>query len=135
MPMTFTVESGGNVASQVKLGRHTLRFDQPKSHGGDSSGPSPLVVFASAAGGCAHYYLAIFLKKRGIPTDDLKVDVTMAKADDSPPRLGTLDMVVHLPEGVPAKYLGALEKVVKQCPVYGTLVGTPSMGLEFNQPE
>jgi putative redox protein len=135
MPLTFSVTTASPTASEVRLGRHTLRFDQPASHGGGGTGPSPLVVFASASAACAHYFLAQFLNAREIDSTDLVVDVTMAKAEEGIPRLGTLDLLVKLPAGVPQKYAKAIQKIIRQCPVHGTLHTPPEVGLEVIFPD
>ncbi|MBI2566328.1 MAG: OsmC family protein [Candidatus Schekmanbacteria bacterium] len=134
MDMTFRIESAGGVASTVQLGRHQLLFDQPRSAGGDGRGPSPLAVFAAAAGACVHYYVAAFLRQRELATDGLAVEVVASKAEEGPARLHSFSLRVELPEGVPEKYRPAIERVAKQCPVHGTLAHSPALDIEVVAP-
>ena len=78
--MKAVVESVGKVGSRVRLGGHELIFDQPQSvPGGGDRGPSPLDVLASSVAACAHYFAAAYLHGRGLPTDELTVEVTTEK--------------------------------------------------------
>lgn len=129
----FEVESAGNVAARARVGRHTLVFDQPQSQGGDGQGPSPLPVFAASAAACAHYYAAAFLAKRGLAVDGLRVDVEFDKADVGPARISRLALAVHVPPATPAKYLPAIERSVRGCPVWGTLSAPPELSLGILQ--
>lgn len=120
--MKATIESAGGVASRLRLGEHELTFDQPSSvPGGEDRGPSPLDVFAAAAGACAHYFAAAFLYGRKLSTAGLTVTVEAEKTKDPVPRLGTLKIRVLVPAGVSAEHLAGIERAVRHCPAYGTL--------------
>jgi len=127
--MQFRVESAGGVASTVQVGPHRLLFDQPASNGGEGRGPSPLPVLAVAVGACAHYYAAAFLTRRGLPVGGLVVDVAYDKATEGRERLAHLSVDVRLPAGFPEKYVSAVERAVRGCPAYGTLVEAPQVDL------
>ena len=129
MGLHFQVRSAGGVASTVQLGPHTVLFDQPVALGGAARGPSPLVVFAAAVGACSHYYAAAFLTQRGLPVEGLTVDVDYEKASEGPERIANLVMQIQVPAATPAKYLAAIERAVRGCPAYGTLVQSPDVVL------
>lgn len=132
--MKAVIESAGKVASQVRLGSHALVFDQPETvPGGEDRGPSPLDVMGVAVGACAHYFAAAFLFGRKLPTDGLRVEVEMEKVRDPSPRIGKLSIHVTLPPGVPEHYLVAIERAVRNCPAYGTLVHAPELELVFGK--
>jgi len=134
--MKASIESAGGVASRVSVGGHELVFDQPGAvPGGTDQGPSPLDVLAVAVGACAHYYAAAFLFARHLPTDGLQVEVEAEKAKEPVPRFGKLVLRVLLPAGIPAPYLSAIERAVKHCPAYGTLLYPPTVELTFASPD
>ncbi len=136
--MKLRIESAGRVASRVRIGVHELVFDQAVSvAGGEDRGPSALDVMVAAIGACAHYYAAAFLSARGISTDGLCVDIDSEKSKESPPRLARLAVTVAVPTGVPDRYLPVLERAVRHCPAYGTLINPPEVTLEIDraQPE
>lgn len=130
--MNAIIESLGGVASQVRVGSHTLVFDQPSSvPGGEDRGPSPLDVMVAAIGACAHYFAAAFLFARKISPDGLRVEVDGDKARDPSPRIARLSIHITLPAAVPEHYLPLIEKAVRNCPTYGTLVHPPEVSLTF----
>jgi uncharacterized OsmC-like protein len=134
--MKAVIESAGGVASRASIGSHELVFDQPDTvPGGHDAGPSPLDVLAVSVAACAHYYAAAFLFGRHIPTDGLKVEVEAEKSKEPVPRISKLVMRVLLPAGIPAQYLPAIERAVKHCPAYGTMLHSPTVELTFSSPD
>jgi uncharacterized OsmC-like protein len=128
------VESAGKVASRAHLGGHALVFDQPATApGGDDRGPSPLDVMAVSIAACAHYYAAAFLYGRGLPTEGLTVEVEFEKERVPTNRLGRLSMKVHLPAGLSDLQLVSVERAIKSCPAYGTLLHPPSVELALER--
>jgi len=94
-------------------------------------GPSPLDVLAATVGACAHYFAAAFLQARKLPTESLRVEVDAEKVREPSPRFGKLSIHVVLPVGVPEQYLPQIERVVRNCPAYGTLVHSPEVELSI----
>jgi uncharacterized OsmC-like protein len=128
--MKILVESAGGVASAVTLGAHRLVFDQPRTvPGGEDRGPSPLDVMAATVGACAHYFAAAFLCARSISAATLRVEVEAEKVREPQPRFGKLAIRLTLPAGVPESYLPQIERVVRNCPAYGTLLHPPDVEL------
>ncbi len=132
--MKAVIESAGGVASHVRIASHELLFDQPSSvPGGQDRGPSPLDVMAAAVGACAHYFAAAFLHARGLAPSGLRVEVNADKVREPSPRFGKLAIHVTLPAGVPEHYLPMIERAVRSCPAYGTLLHSPEVELSFSQ--
>ena len=128
--MRAVVESTGKVGSRVRLGSHEMVFDQPATvPGGEDRGPSPLDVFSVAVAACAHYYAAAFLHGRGLPTTGLSVEVESEKERIPSPHIGRLSMKVHLPAGLTERQLVTVERAIKSCPAYGTLLHPPTVDL------
>ena len=133
--MKFIVESAGGVASRVQLGSHELLFDQASPvPGGEDQGPSPLDVMAASVGACAHYFAAAFLYARKLSPVGLRVEVEAEKVRDPSPRFGKLSLRLTLPADVPEQYLPQIERAVRNCPAYGTLLHPPEVQLSFAPP-
>lgn len=133
--MRAKVESVGKVGSRVRLGRHDLVFDQPETvPGGEDWGPSPLDVLGASIAACAHYYAAAYLHARGLPVEGLTVEVEAEKDRTPSPRIGRLSMKVRLQPGLSAPQLAAVERAIKSCPAYGTLLHPPELKLEVVVP-
>jgi putative redox protein len=134
--MKAVVESAGKVASRTRLGNHELVFDQPATvAGGEDRGPSPLDVLAVSVAACAHYYAAAVLQRRGLSTEGLCVEVESEKERTPSPRLGRLSMKVRLPPGLSEGQLATVERAIKSCPAYGTLLHPPTVELTLEVPD
>ena len=126
--MKAVVESIGQVGSRTRVGDHELIFDQPGSvPGGEDRGPSPLDVLAASVAACAHYFAAAYLHGRGLPTDELTVEDTTEKARVPVSRIGRLALQVTLPSGLSEKQFEGVERAIKSCPAYGTLLHPPEV--------
>jgi uncharacterized OsmC-like protein len=124
------VESIGKVGSRVRLGDHELVFDQPASvPGGEDRGPSPLDVLSVSVAACAHYFAAAVLHGQGLSTDGLSVEVEAEKDRAPAPRIGRLSMKLRLPPGLSERQFVTVERAVKSCPAYGTLLYPPNVEL------
>jgi putative redox protein len=130
--MKVVIESAGKVASRTRLGNHDLGFDQPATvAGGDDRGPSPLDVLVVSVAACAHYYAAAFLYGRGLSAEGLTVEVESEKERTPVPRIGRLSMKVRLPPGLSERQLVGIERAIKSCPAYGTLLHPPALDLSI----
>ena len=133
--MKAIIESAGKVASRVRLGDHELVFDQPRSvPGGEDRGPSPLDLMAVSVAACAHYYAAAFLYGRGLSTEGLSVEVEFEKERLPVSRIGHLALKVHLPAGLSDRQLAGVERAIKSCPAYGTLLQPPRVEISIEAP-
>ena len=125
--MKAIIESTGKVGS---VGGHELVFDQPGSvPGGEDRGASPLDVMVAAVGACAHYFAAAYLHGRGLSTEGLAVEVEAEKERVPVSRIGKLAMTVRVPAGLDERQMGGIERAIKACPAYGTLLHSPSVEL------
>ncbi len=128
--MKAVVESTGKVGSRVHVGSHEMVFDQPATvPGGEDRGPSPLDVLGVSVAACVHYYAAAFLHGRGLPTTGLRVEVEFEKERTPSPRICRVSMKVHLPAGLTERQLVTVERAIKSCPAYGTLLHPPAVDL------
>ena len=133
--MKAIIESTGGVASRVRLGDHQLVFDQPRSvPGGEDRGPSPLDLMAVSVAACAHYYAAAFLYGRGLSTEGLSVEVEFEKERLPVPRIGHLALKIHVPTGLSDHQLAGIERAIKSCPAYGTLLQPPRVEISIDAP-
>jgi len=133
--MKLIVESIGRVGSRANVGGHELVFDQPATvPGGEDRGASPLDLMSASVAACAHYFAAAYLHARGLAPDGLTVEVTAEKERVPVSRIGRLGLKVHLPAGLDARHRAGVERAIKSCPAYGTLLHPPSVELSIEQP-
>jgi len=126
--MKFVIESIGKVGSRAEVDGHELVFDQPASvPGGGDRGPSPLDVMAVSIAACAHYFAAAYLQARGLAPDALRIELVSEKGRVPVPRLSHMVMTVHLPAGISERHIVGIERAIKTCPAYGTLLHPPEV--------
>ena len=130
--MRVVIDSIGKVGSRATVGGHELVFDQPATvPGGEDRGASPLDVMSVAVAACAHYFAAAYLHARALSPDGLTVEVTTEKERVPVSRIGRLALKVQLPPGVSDQHLAGIERAIKSCPAYGTLLHPPSVELSI----
>jgi uncharacterized OsmC-like protein len=132
--MKAIVESFGNVASRAAVGNHELIFDQPTNvPGGEDRGPSPLDVMSLSVAACAHYFASAYLFGRRLSREGLSVEVAAEKERVPMSRIGRLEMKVRLPPGLEARHVEGIERAIKSCPAYGTLLHPPSIEISIDE--
>jgi uncharacterized OsmC-like protein len=133
--MKAVIESIGKVGSCARIDGHELVFDQPATvPGGENRGPSPLDVMSVAVAACAHYFAAAYLHGRGLSPEGLAVEVTTEKERAPVSRIGRLEMRVRLPVGLTERQVAGIERAIKSCPAYGTLLHPPSVQISIASP-
>jgi uncharacterized OsmC-like protein len=126
--MNAVIRSAAKVGSRVRIGNHDLVFDQPRTvAGGEDRGPSPLDALVASVGVCAHYSAAAYLHARGLSTADLIVEIEANKEPTPAPRSGRLGIKVRVPAGLSDQQVTGIERAIRRCPAYGTLVHQPSV--------
>lgn len=128
--MKAVVESTGKVGSRAKVGNHVMFFDQPLGvPGGEDRGPSPLDVMVLSVAACAHYFASAYLFARGHATAAVGVEVESEKHRLPVARIGRLTLKVRLPAGLSEQEMAGVERAIKGCPAYGTLLHPPTVEL------
>jgi len=82
MPEGFArIEETGNgkFQQQVRVGKHRLTADEPKSFGGLDTGPSPYDFLGIALGTCTAMTLRMYADRKGMDLGRISVDVSHAK--------------------------------------------------------
>lgn len=132
--MKVVIESIGKVGSRANVGGHQLVFDQPSTvPGGEDRGPSPLDVMSVAVAACAHYFAAAYLHARSLSSEGLTVEATAEKERVPVPRIGRLALKVQLPSGLADRHVAGVERAIKSCPAYGTLLHPPSVDVSLER--
>ncbi len=114
--MEIIVDFPGNSRVDAHFGSFTIHTDQPCSHGGDDSAPTPFATFLASLGTCAGYYVLSFCRQRGIPADGIRL-VQRTESDPRTKLVGRISMDVQLPSGFPEKYTAAIIRAAEQCTV------------------
>jgi putative redox protein len=130
-PIVVTHDGGVRFTAQVRS--HRLVVDQPRTSGGDDSGPKPIELLGASLGTCIAYYVQKFLLTRGLPFAGMRVEVEQY-AERNPSRVGQFVARVVLPVPLPAQYVEMLERVVHCCPAHNTLAGSTPVRVSIELP-
>lgn len=125
--------TGTGVSSDAISGPHTTRIDEPKSLGGENTGPNPVELILSGLGGCLVVLVNAFAPVHGVEIIDVEVEVNgdldpdgfLGKSDVRP---GFSEIRYNLKIDSPSslkKIEELKEHVLKACPVKDTLTGVP----------
>jgi ribosomal protein S12 methylthiotransferase accessory factor len=126
-PMTVTFPGGLRV--DATCGDFVIRTDQPADEGGDGSAPAPFDYFVAALATCAGFYVLSFLRTRGLPAADARLEVHTSR-DDETGMLTDVTLRVVLPAGFPDRYRAVIAKAVDHCSVKRHLGASPIVRTE-----
>ena len=116
----------------VTGGNHTVVINRPASE--EEHGVGPIHLFMAGLGGCIMSVTGMFLDRRNIPIDNLKVEMNWEYAQD-PFRIGKVKVKLILPVKIDKKISTALDKVAHSCTVHNTLTHPPEIKIEIETPQ
>jgi len=131
--MTTTVFVGHKAGDlfEVTVGGHRLYVDQPFEAGGSGLAPAPTEIFVAGLASCVAYYARRFLVRHGLPEDGLALSAEFELAE-RPARVGSIKIVLYLPDGVPAERRAGLLAVASHCTVHNSLKQPPEVNIELD---
>jgi ribosomal protein S12 methylthiotransferase accessory factor len=114
----------GGVRVDAVVRGFTVPTDQPFEVGGFDTAPSPYELFLAALTACAGFYAVQFCRKRGIPTDGLRVSAQASREAEGK-LTDAIRIDVELPQGFPEQYRAAILRAIDQCAVKKALENPP----------
>lgn len=126
--MSMEIVFPGGLKVDALYGEHRIRTDQPKNSGGEGSAPEPFALFLASIGTCAGIYVLNFCKKREISTAGLKLTMSIERNARSR-MIDRIKIKIHLPEGFPDKYKGAVKSAADLCAVKKHILNPPEFSI------
>jgi putative redox protein len=127
----MTVRTLGGDRYEIDIRGHRLVVDQPVDGGGTDAGPTPTELFVASVASCSAHYAGRFLARHGVDPDGLGVTCSFTFATDRPARVGSIDLTLDVPAGLPDDALDRLRAVVEHCTVKNSLVQAPDVRLQL----
>lgn len=122
--MEITFPGGARV--NARSNGFEIATDQPEKNGGENSAPSPFDLFLMSLGTCAGFFALRFCQQRDLPTAGMKLTLDNQRDPDTK-RLDSVSITLHLPDGFPEKYRGAILRATDQCAVKKALLDPPEI--------
>ena len=128
--VTVTETGSGKFQQRIASGPHRLLADEPESHGGLGSGPSPYDFLSIALGACTSMTLRMYAGKKGLDLGRISVEVGHSKvhAKDceacAEGRDGYIDLferTIHIEGGIDPALNEKVVEIADKCPVHRTL--------------
>lgn len=132
-PTPTIVTHAGGAKFSIRIRSHEIMVDQTVAGGGCDTAPTPLELLGASLSSCIAYYVHHFLHTRGLPADELIVELTQKKAKN-PTRIESFFVKVTLPADIPERYMPLLDRVLEACPAHNTLIGGATVTVEFVTP-
>ena len=98
---------------------HQLTIDEPMEDGGQDQGPSPQEVLAASLATCTAITMEMYAQRKGWDVGGVEVVCDYTPAERGCPT--RFDLVLRLPEGMPAEQVERLQVIAAKCPVHRTL--------------
>jgi putative redox protein len=124
--MEMEITFPGSARVDASFGPYVVRTDQPPAGGGEGSAPTPFALFLASFGTCAGVYVLGFLRKRGLPTEGVKL-IQRAHRDPATGMTDQVEIEILLPASFPEKYREAIVRAAEQCAVKKHLEKPPAI--------
>ena len=119
----------GKFQHHVHVGPHLLLADEPKSVGGDATGPTPYDLLLAGLGACTSMTIRMYAERKGIALKDVEVHLNHRKihasdCEQCEMQSGKLDKIsreVRLVGALSAEERARLMEIADMCPVHRTL--------------
>ena len=124
-----TESPGFKFRQVVAAGPHPLIADEPESHGGDDSGPSPYGFLLTALGACTSMTMRMYADLKEFPLEHIQVELQHEKidaqdCDQCETRTGKVDRIkrkIALSGDITSEQAQRILKIANKCPVHRTL--------------
>lgn len=111
-------------AATIRAGRHTLSADEPTSHGGTDTGPTPYQLVLAGLAACTAITLRMYADKKEWQLGTIHVDLTLHK--DSLEDTGHIERVISFSESLSEDQRAKLAAIAEKTPVTKTIkAGAP----------
>jgi len=112
-------------------GRHAMRADEPVSHGGTDTGPSPYDLLLAGLGACKSMTMRMYAEHKGIALDRARVTLThhklhaedCADCETATGMVDEIDIAIELEGDLDEATRQRVAEIADRCPVHRTLHG------------
>jgi len=114
----------GGKRVDAKIGKFTIKTDQPVWSGGEGSAPEPFQLFLASIATCAGIYAVSFCQSREMSTEGMHLTME-CEWDDERKRYSKFSINLKLPKGFDEKYKKAIIRSMDLCAVKKYMIEPP----------
>lgn len=118
----------GRMKQLVEVGGNTFFADVPEALGGDNAGPEPHDLLDAALGSCTALTVTMVARRKQMPLEDVRVDVTREEAGG----LYKLHRRIELVGALTAEQREYLLGIANKCPIHKALNGRFEINTELS---
>lgn len=135
-PVVVRNVAGLKFAQEINVGGHTFRADEPLTHGGDASGPSPHDLLLAALGACTAMTLRLYAerKKWDIGNTTVALSIRWEQRDGHGDKLPVIERLIECDKPLSAEQQARLVEIADKCPVHRTLVVEKTVNTRLTSP-
>lgn len=123
--MSFAVavsENGrGRYQQEIRIGEHILLADEPKSMGGDDTGPAPFDLLMAALGACTSMTLRMYAERKNLALTGIHVALAHEKNEVDGVKRDHISRQITLTGDLSLAVRQRLLEIANKCPVYRAL--------------
>ena len=123
------IDFPGGARVDAHFGGFTIMTDQPPMGGGEGSAPTPFSLFLASIGTCAGIYVLGFCRRRGVPTDGIRI-VQKIETDPVSKMVTTIGLDIHLPAEFPEQYRELVIRSAEHCAVKKHMEAPPRFTIQ-----
>lgn len=126
----LTIEQVEDQEFEIQVRGHRVASDMGLDEDGHDLGPNPTELLVGSLGACIGMVVARYCKAIDSPTEGLSVYLTYQLAE-KPKRVQSIVVDLELPTGFPEDRKPAIQRLIRACPVHGTLSQPPEIDIEI----
>lgn len=119
----------GRYSQEVRIGRHTMAADEPTSHGGDDTGPSPHEYLLAGLGACTAITLRMYAERKEWPLEGVTVQLTRDRSG----KVDAVRRVITLSGDLGDEQRARLLEIANRCPVHRALASGVAVRTELEE--
>lgn len=124
-----SLDDDDGYTTQLKLGSHYLKADEPEKVGGNNYGPTPYELLAGSLSACTAMTIQMYARRKGWKINNVEVHTSYSReyaldcetcGDDSA-KIDTFRRDINLESDLDVSQIKRIMEIANKCPVHKTL--------------
>ncbi|MEM7186560.1 MAG: bifunctional alpha/beta hydrolase/OsmC family protein [Bacteroidota bacterium] len=125
-----SLDDDDGFTTQLKLGTHYLKADEPENVGGNNYGPTPYELLAGSLSACTAMTIQMYARRKGWKIDNVEVHTSYSReyardcadcSEDNATKIDTFVRDIRLESDLDEAQIKRVLQIADKCPVHKTL--------------